>query len=135
MRFIAANDGVSVNIPGMASEAEIAQNAKAAADPTPLTEAELAEIERIRNTLGSQFCRRCNYCQPCTVGINISFCFTINGYLTRYGLGDWAIGRYKSMAVEPNACIECGACESRCPYNLPIINMLKDVYNNFSKVL
>lgn len=135
MRFIAANDGVSVNIPGMASEAEVAQNAKAAADPTPLTEAELAEIEHIRNTLGSQFCRRCNYCQPCTVGINISFCFTINGYLTRYGLGDWAIGRYKSMAVEPNVCIECGACESRCPYNLPIINMLKDVYNNFSKVL
>ena len=58
---------------------------------------------------------------------------TINGYLTRYGLKDWAIGRYKGMAVEPNACIECGMCESRCPYHLPIIEMLKDVYSNFQK--
>ena len=92
-----------------------------------------AQRQNIRNTLGNQFCRRCNYCQPCTMGINISFCFTINGYLTRYGLKDWAIGRYKGMAVEPNACIECGMCESRCPYHLPIIEMLKDVYSNFQK--
>lgn len=135
MRFIASNKDVSVNIPGMANEEELAQNVKASSDPAPLTEAELAEVQNIRDTLGNQFCRRCNYCQPCTVGINISFCFTVNGYLTRYGLTDWPIARYKSMAVEPNACIECGACESRCPYNLPIISMLKDVYNNFSKVL
>ncbi len=135
MRFIAANENVSVNIPGMASEEELAQNVKAASDVAPLTEAELAQVQHIRDTLGNQFCRRCNYCQPCTMGINISFCFTLNGYLTRYGLKDWAIGRYKSMAVEPNACIECGACESRCPYKLPIISMLKDVYGNFSKVL
>lgn len=91
------------------------------------------EVQNIRDTLGNQFCRRCNYCQPCTMGINISFCFTINGYLTRYGLKDWAIDRYKGMAVEPNACIECGMCESRCPYHLPIIEMLKDVYSNFQK--
>lgn len=135
MRFIAANENISVNIPGMASEDELAQNVKAASDAAPLTEAELAQVQHIRDTLGNQFCRRCNYCQPCTMGINISFCFTLNGYLTRYGLKDWAIGRYKSMAVEPNACIECGACESRCPYKLPIISMLKDVYGNFSKVL
>jgi len=135
MRFIASNKDVTVNIPGMASEEELAQNVKAAADPAPLSEAELAEVQNIRDTLGNQFCRRCNYCQPCTVGINISLCFTINGYLTRYGLTEWPLGRYKTMPVEPNACIECGACESRCPYKLPIISMLKDVYNNFSKLL
>lgn len=135
MRFIATNENVSVNIPGMASEDELAQNVKAASDAVPLSEAELAEVAHIRDTLGNQFCRRCNYCQPCTMGINISFCFTLNGYLTRYGLKDWAIGRYKTMAVMPDACIECGACESRCPYKLPIISMLKDVYGNFKKVL
>lgn len=135
MRFIASNENVSVNIPGMASEDELAQNVKAASNAVPLSEAELAEVAHIRDTLGNQFCRRCNYCQPCTVGINISFCFTLNGYLTRYGLKDWAIGRYKTMAVEPDACIECGACESRCPYQLPIISMLKDVSGNFKKVL
>ena len=133
MRFIASNKDITVNIPGMASEDELKQNVAAACDPTPLSEEELREVQNIRDTLGNQFCRRCNYCQPCTMGINISFCFTINGYLTRYGLKDWAIGRYKGMAVEPNACIECGMCESRCPYHLPIIEMLKDVYSNFQK--
>ena len=133
MRFIASNKDITVNIPGMASEDELKQNVAAACDPAPLSEEELREVQNIRDTLGNQFCRRCNYCQPCTMGINISFCFTINGYLTRYGLKDWAIGRYKGMAVEPNACIECGMCESRCPYHLPIIEMLKDVYSNFQK--
>ena len=133
MRFIASNKDITVNIPGMASEDELKQNVAAACDPAPLSEEELREVQNIRDTLGNQFCRRCNYCQPCTMGINISFCFTINGYLTRYGLKDWAIGRYKGMAVEPNACIECGMCESRCPYHLPIIEMLKDVYSNVQK--
>lgn len=133
MRFIASNKDITVNIPGMASEDELKQNVAAACDPAPISEEELREVQNIRDTLGNQFCRRCNYCQPCTMGINISFCFTINGYLTRYGLKDWAIGRYKGMAVEPNACIECGMCESRCPYHLPIIEMLKDVYSNFQK--
>ena len=133
MRFIASNKDITVNIPGMASEDELKQNVAAACDPTPISAEELREVQNIRDTLGNQFCRRCNYCQPCTMGINISFCFTINGYLTRYGLKDWAIGRYKGMAVEPNACIECGMCESRCPYHLPIIEMLKDVYSNFQK--
>lgn len=133
MRFIASNKNITVNIPGMANEDELKQNVAAACDPAPLSEDDLKEVQNIRDTLGNQFCRRCNYCQPCTMGINISFCFTINGYLTRYGLKDWAIGRYKGMAVEPNACIECGMCESRCPYHLPIIEMLKDVYSNFQK--
>ena len=133
MRFIASNKDITVNIPGMANEDELKQNVAAACDPASLSEEELREVQNIRDTLGNQFYRRCNYCQPCTMGINISFCFTINGYLTRYGLKDWAIGRYKGMAVEPNACIECGMCESRCPYHLPIIEMLKDVYSNFQK--
>ena len=133
MRFIASNKDITVNIPGMANEDELKQNVAATCDPAPLSEDDLKEVQNIRDTLGNQFCRRCNYCQPCTMGINISFCFTINGYLTRYGLKDWAIGRYKGMAVEPNACIECGMCESRCPYHLPIIEMLKDVYSNFQK--
>ena len=133
MRFIASNKDITGNIPGMANEDELKQNVAAACDPAPLSEDDLKEVQNIRDTLGNQFCRRCNYCQPCTMGINISFCFTINGYLTRYGLKDWAIGRYKGMAVEPNACIECGMCESRCPYHLPIIEMLKDVYSNFQK--
>ncbi len=124
MRFIGKNPDVSVVIPGMYSVQELAQNLAAAEDESPLTEAELAEIEQIRTELGTQFCRRCNYCQPCTQGIGISGIFVLEGYLSRYGLGDWAKARYAATPKKAGDCIGCGVCESRCPYQLPIREML-----------
>ena len=125
MRFIAANPDVSVVIPGMYDQKEIDQNLAAMEDASPLSEEELARIETIRRELGTQFCRRCNYCQPCTAGIGISGIFVLEGYLQRYGLGDWAKGRYAAMAKKAGDCVDCGVCEARCPYQLPIREMLK----------
>ena len=124
MRFIAANKDVSVVIPGMYAVEEIEQNLSAVENEAPLSEAELEKIETIRRELGTQFCRRCNYCQPCTAGIGISGIFVLEGYLQRYGLGDWAQQRYAGMAKKAGDCIGCGVCETRCPYNLPIREML-----------
>ncbi|MBR2951001.1 MAG: aldo/keto reductase, partial [Lachnospiraceae bacterium] len=90
LRFICANPDVTVVIPGMFDLKEIEQNLAAVEDKTPLTEAELAQMEEIRKQLGNNFCRRCNYCAPCTVGIQIPNVFLFQGYLDRYGLGDWA---------------------------------------------
>lgn len=133
MRFICANPDVTVVIPGMFDLKEIDQNLAACEDKTPLSEAELAKMEEIRSQLGNNFCRRCNYCAPCTVGISIPNVFLFQGYLDRYGLGDWAKDRYASMAVKASACIGCGACEKRCPYNLPIREMLKDAAQKFGE--
>ena len=131
MRFLMSNPDVTVAIPGMAAANEAEQNTAAVTDTAPLTDAELAEIDRIRKTLGTQFCRRCNYCAPCTVGIAIPNVFLFQGYLDRYGLADWAKGRYFGMAVNPKACVDCGVCETRCPYNLPIREMLKKAVERF----
>ena len=97
------------------------------------TEAELAEMEQIRHQLGTNFCRRCNYCAPCTVGISIPSAFLFAGYLERYNLADWAKDRYGSMAVKASACVGCGKCETRCPYHLPIREMLKKVAEEFGE--
>jgi predicted aldo/keto reductase-like oxidoreductase len=51
----------------------------------------------------------------------------MDGYYTRYNLQDWATSRYAAMDVRAADCIECGDCEPRCPYDLPIIDMLKRV--------
>lgn len=131
LRFICANPDVSVVIPGMYDLKEIDMNLTAVSDSSPLSEEELKKMDEIREQLGTNFCRRCNYCQPCTVGINISGVFLFQGYLDRYGLGDWARDRYNAMSVKAGDCIECGACEPRCPYNLPIREMLKDAANKF----
>ena len=124
LRFIRQNPDVSVVIPGMYSVDEVRQNLAAMEDASPLTAQELERIDAIRKELGTQFCRRCNYCQPCTAGIGISGIFVLEGYLQRYGLGDWAKARYAGMEKKAGDCIGCGACEVRCPYQLPIREML-----------
>ena len=133
IRYICANPNICVVIPGMADPAELDQNLAAASNPTPLSQEELAKIQQIRNELGTQFCRRCNYCAPCAAGISIPNVFLFDGYLSRYGLADWAKGRYSSMAKTASDCIGCGVCETRCPYNLPIRQMMKDVAGRFGK--
>ena len=131
LRYIRQNPDVSVVIPGMYDVKEIDQNLAAMEDVSPLTQEELEKIEIIRKTLGTQFCRRCNYCQPCAAGINISGTFLMEGYLDRYGLGDWAKSRYASFPKKAGDCIGCGVCETRCPYQLPIREMLKRCKEKF----
>ena len=133
LRFICANEHVTVTIPGMAELKEVDQNIAACSDTAPLTGEEKAAVNQIRSTLGTNFCRRCNYCQPCAVGINISGVLLFEGYLSRYGLGEWAKGRYATLPVKASACIGCGACENRCPYNLPIRKMLKAAAEKFGE--
>ena len=102
LRYILTNPNVTVAIPGMAAEGELAQNLAAAGDASPLSDGEKAEMQAIRDSLGTQFCRRCNYCAPCSVGISIPNVFLMDGYLSRYGLADWARGRYNAMAMKAN---------------------------------
>ena len=131
LRFIAANPDSGVIIPGMYSEKEIAQNLAAIEDKAPLCEEELEKIDVLRRELGTQFCRRCNYCQPCPQGVGIAGIFVLEGYLRRYGLEDWAKLRYDATPVKAGNCIGCGACEARCPYQLPIREMLKRCKEEF----
>lgn len=133
LRYVCANDDVTIVIPGMAKESEIDENIKACNDHRPLTKEEQDKIEAIQKQLGSQFCRRCNYCAPCTVGISIPNVFLFAGYLERYNLEQWARQRYATLDVKASACIACGACQTRCPYELPIIDMLKKCAQEFGE--
>ena len=133
LRYVCSNPDVTVVIPGMAEVHELDENMEACSDTEPLTEEELAKMDKIREQLGNDFCRRCNYCAPCTVGISIPSAFLFAGYLERYNLADWAKDRYGSMAVKASACVGCGKCETRCPYHLPIREMLKKVAEEFGE--
>ena len=113
LRYVCSNPDVTVVIPGMAEIRELDENMAACSN---------AEV---REQLGTDFCRRCNYCAPCTVGIDIPSVFLFAGYLQRYDLADWAKERYSTLKVKASACIGCGKCEPRCPYHLPIREKLK----------
>ena len=131
LRFIAAAGVIDVSIPGMGSVEEVHRNAAAADGFSPLTAEELTQCDAIRKELGSEFCRRCGYCAPCTVGIDIPSNFLMSNYRRKYGLSDWAVSRYQGLAHHAGECIGCGACESRCPYELPIRKMLARVAGEF----
>ena len=133
MRFVCANPNVSVVIPGMAEEKELSQNLAAANDTTPLSAGELAEMQKLRLELGNNFCRRCGYCAPCTVGIGIPAALVAEGYHLRYGLQSYAAARYAASGAPASSCVDCGLCEERCPYHLPIRQMLKRVAQTFGK--
>ena len=133
MRFLAVNDNISVVIPGMASLQELEQNIVSYSNKEPLTVEEQNRIAAVRKELGTNFCRRCNYCAPCTAGISIYSVFLMEGYFTRYNLQEWARGRYEALGKTAIDCIGCGVCETRCPYDLPIRDMMKKAVQVFGK--
>ena len=127
LRFVVSNPNVTVVIPGMGAPEEITQNVAITSDSSPLTTEEQAQMRKIREQLGTNFCRRCNYCAPCANGLNIPLVFLIEGYYSRYDLKEWAAGRYAALDKTAGDCIGCGVCEERCPYNLPIREMMQKV--------
>ena len=133
MRFISHNPNVTVTIPGMAEKKELDQNVEAFCDASPLTQQELEKIENVRKELGNNFCRRCGYCAPCTVGIGIPAALVAEGYHLRYNLQEYAMARYEASGAAASNCVDCGLCEERCPYHLPIRQMLKRVVSTFGK--
>lgn len=133
LRYVLSNPNVTVAIPGMAAPEELQQNVQGAENVAPLTPEEEEACQKVRDALGTQFCRRCNYCAPCSVGIQIPNVFLFQGYLNRYGLAEWGRSRYATLPVKASACVQCGVCETRCPYNLPIREMMKKAARDFGE--
>lgn len=133
LRYILSDGNCDMALAGMAEPAEVEQNCAAAADTRPLDQSELARIEEIRSRLGQDFCRRCGYCAPCSVGINIPSCLTMANYAERYQLSDWAASHYAAYRFHAGDCIGCGECEKRCPYHVPIRKKLAAVKELFGQ--
>jgi uncharacterized protein len=132
LRFLLEKD-LGVIIPGMDSVEQVRANTELVTNFSSLSPAELVELEQDVAGLGENFCRRCEYCMPCPSGINIPAMFLLEGYHERYNLPEWAIERYAVSDINAGACTECGKCESKCPYALPIREKLKMVHSLLNK--
>jgi len=126
LRFVLQQEGV-VAIPGMDRVEHVTENLAAAQNFRQLNPEETAKLTALAVELGSNFCRRCGYCMPCAAGIDIPQMFIFHLQYTRYGLKTAIPARYQGAKVKASACIECGECEERCPYNLPIRERIKQV--------
>ena len=110
---------------GIASLAELEEDLAIARTMAPLSAGELSKLEDDAKQLGTDFCRQCGYCLPCEESVDIPGVLLQERYAKRFWLDDVAKAEYAAMEVQADACSECGACEERCPYFLPIRQKLK----------
>jgi aryl-alcohol dehydrogenase-like predicted oxidoreductase len=112
-------------IPGIEKLREIEEIVGVLNGPLAMTATEEQEMARLRQELGRKFCHRCDYCQPCTVGIPISTVLTSPSFAKRMPPERFLGMVDKAMAAVAN-CSDCGECEKRCPYELPIRQLIKE---------
>ncbi len=76
-------------------------------------------------------CVYCNHCQPCPAGIDIGL---VNKYYDLALAGDTiAANHYDKLAITADACLQCGHCDSRCPFQVAQSQRMLDIARKFGK--
>jgi predicted aldo/keto reductase-like oxidoreductase len=125
LKYVLSQPGVLV-IAGVESKDLFDENWKVFQGGQGLTDKEKKEIEEIRKRYEKVFCRRCDYCQPCTEDIPIQIVLGIRSMVKRMGKGILQKGRQREAIDKARNCTECGECMTRCPYELPIPDLIKE---------
>ena len=125
LRFVLATEGV-IPIPGSETVERARENWRICAEGAPLSEKDKAWIEAIRKEYDRQFCRRCDYCQPCTEGVYIQFILSLKSTIKRVGAQLREAEWMRNLAEKARDCTACGECLRRCPYGLPIPDLIKE---------
>ncbi len=108
----------------------------AAGAGTPLLDDETrAFIASERAELAGNFCRGCGYCMPCPMGITINQCARMSLMLRRAPSASWLDGHWQAEMAKIDSCVECGQCMTRCPYELPIPELLRANLADYRSVL
>lgn len=116
---------ISAAIPGMALIRELQQNISVSEKGYLVTDEEAENLEIAGKKIGRRFCRGCGYCSPCEQGVEITRLMRMQSFIARLGTKkreERILRAIKSL----DGCIECKECEERCPYNLPIVEMMNE---------
>jgi predicted aldo/keto reductase-like oxidoreductase len=120
-----------VTIPGIEKVAEIEEIVGILEGPKTVTAAEKKEMQKLKEELGTKFCHRCDYCQPCTEGIMISTVMMYPSLARRLPPEHLFSGFWGQVVEKAADCTECGECEERCPYHLPIRELLAEYVKQY----
>ena len=136
LRFVLGNENISIALSGMQDMDVLEKNLAIANSETYMNK---EEWDKVGSAMGEikkfseLYCTGCNYCQPCPKNIIIPKIFNMYTYHNVYGLSAVAkkeFEEYKKdplMGAMPDACIDCGICEAKCPQKLNIRKELKRV--------
>ncbi len=133
-KFVLGNPSLNCALSGMQTLDMVQKNVKVASDDTAFSEEEWQQLGQAMEEIkkfSELYCTGCRYCQPCTVGIDIPRIFGMYTYYNVYGLKDhakWMMKDYiRNGGLTFDDCIQCGACEEKCPQHLEIIQNLEMV--------
>lgn len=110
-----------VPIPGMCRIEEVDDNLQAL--NTPPAGSDLDRLETDKQELGTVFCRRCDYCMPCPNDIEASY-IVRSGMIFKRAGWDKMNKSHIDAFTKGLSCDQCGTCAARCPYNLPLTEMV-----------
>lgn len=116
---------------GVQREAELDEFIALEKNPPQMDALIQQRIDADREALSSGFCRGCGYCLPCPANIEIAFSARMPLVLRRMDPEFFLTPEWREkMARIPN-CILCGACKTRCPYELDTPELLKKAYEDY----
>lgn len=81
--------------------------------------------------LGS--CTYCSHCAPCSAGINIAKVNELLDKALREGVTAELRAEYQALDHHASECIKCGACESRCPFSVGIMDRMDEAKRLFGE--
>lgn len=120
---------------GIQREQELEQWLSYMEHPAQMTPELEAFLEKERQELQGDFCRGCGYCMPCPQGITINQCARISLMLRRAPSQEWLSEYWQAEMEKTKTCLECGQCQSKCPYGLDTPSLLKKNYADYQQVL
>lgn len=124
LKYALSQPGILV-LAGAEQKDLVDENWKVFQEGQRLTEIEKKEIGEIQKRYEKAFCRRCDYCQPCTEEIPIQMVLGIRSMVKRMGKGILQKGRHREGIEKGRKCTDCGVCTTRCPYELPIPELIR----------
>lgn len=92
-------------------------------------------IQKERKELNGQFCRGCGYCMPCPAGIEINTCARMSLLLRRSPSARYLEPEWQEKMHRIDACLHCGACMKKCPYELNTPELLKSNLEDYDRVV
>jgi predicted aldo/keto reductase-like oxidoreductase len=125
LKYVLSQPGIVI-LAGVEDKRLFDENWKVFQRGHELSDGEEKEIDKIRKTYQKSFCRRCDYCQPCSEDIPIQMVLGIRSMVRRMGIGFIREGRGAAVVEKARHCSECGECMERCPYELPIPELIKE---------